>query len=161
MLPLVAVRLQPHRSTLQHSRPLPATLPSPQQRGQPFTPITPLLKFTPLQPIGPFGWMSHLQSRLQHGSAADDLPVSQPQERGWIGAAAIVLFWQVKSWRLAVKSRFADSARHWKPDVHKRGGGLAHSQPLPATAVCRVSPEDLRTLMEDLPWTMRFELQKL
>ena len=162
-LPLVAVRLQLHRSTLQRSRPL--SVPSPpqqQQRGQPFTPITPL-KSTPQQLRGLWGRLSPMQWRQQHSRemehGPDDLLLSAPQERGWagvvVGATAVIVWIYAKSKKKIGTILFTDAAKHWDLQAYKRGGGLSHSPPLPATEISTVSPHQLRALKSKVPLTLQ------
>ena len=157
-LPLVAVRLQPHRWALQRSRTLSVPPPPQQQvhRGQPFTLITPPLQSTPVQPLDPCGRLSHLNSRLQSSrhedSEAHDL-LSQPQERGWVGVgtgiAAVIALLLAKGTQQREKIRFAGAAAHWDLQAYKPGGGLSHSPSLPATKTS--SSSDLRVLVDGLP----------
>ena len=115
----------------------------PQQRGQLFTSITPL-ESTPLQLLGSC-----------NESASSTL--LEPQQRGWIGAGAGAGVAAVGAWLCAsilhkrLAKRFADGAEHWDLQAYKRGGGLSHSPPLPATATCSADSSSLRVLVDGLP----------
>jgi hypothetical protein len=141
VLPLVAVRLQLHRSTVRHSRLL--CIPPPQ-RGQLSRPITPRLESTPLQLLGSC-------------DESTSFTLLAPQERGWIGAGAAAGVAAVGAWLFAstlhkrLAKRFADGAEHWDLQAYKRGGGLSHSPPLPATATCSADSSSLRVLVDGLP----------
>ena len=163
VLPLVAVRLQPHRSTVNRSRPLPVPLPPPPQRSQPFTPTTPPLKSTPLQPLGLFGSISQWKSRLQRcwdAERAAAPPLSplmmEPQQRGWIEVGWFLLWLGKKNQQILERGRLAGGAEHWDLQAYKRGGGLGRSQRLPRTASHTIRTPDHRSLMiNGLPLYLR------
>jgi hypothetical protein len=90
---------------------------------------------------------------VEHGPG--DLLLSAPQERGWagvaVGVAAVICLLFAKDTHKLEKIRFAGTAEHWDPQAYKRGGGLAHSPPLPATTTCSADSSSLRVLVDSLP----------